>query len=129
MVGRQQSNLLLLGALDEVTPDNQVRLNVHGIGLNQAKNLVGLLFEREGPYEPKGFVLKHAVALDSVHRHFRAIVGLNECSVFRAKGRSDNVHFVPVAHQTGRQALCKTSRAIYVWRKSIGTNNNFEWCL
>jgi hypothetical protein len=46
-----------------------VRLNVHCIGLNQAKNLVGLLLESEGPYEPKGFVRNNSVALYSVHRH------------------------------------------------------------
>jgi hypothetical protein len=56
-------------------------------------------------------------------------MGLNECSVFGAESGHNNVHFVPVANQSGRQALCKASRAIYIWRKSVGTNNNFEWCL
>lgn len=81
-------------ALNQIAPHNQVRLHVHSIWVDEPQDFVGLLLECEWPDESEGLVLQNAVALDSVNGHLRAVVSLDECSMFCAESRGYDVNLV-----------------------------------
>ena len=108
----------------ETAADDDVRLEVHDVGLHRVDDAGAVLLDAPRQREPQPVVRVPAPAVQAVRGDLLALVHLLPRAVLAVRGGGHDVHVVAALDESGGEALGEARGAVHVGREGVGADQD-----